>query len=293
MVDDEAILERRRAAPRRPAQARRKALVEAANRGGGEDNITVVLLRGRDGARRTRRRCRRSRSRDRPGADDEDTLSGLDGARASREDVGAEQLDEWLELDGTRRRRRRRRAAAAPGRGRHPVVLALTVLARARGAVFALALWGLVQRHFVGASARTATSRSTRACPFDLGGGVHLYREVYVSPLYAAQLTQPERQQLFAHDLRSYDAAPGRAPPVRARRPTREPPQPRAAEPDRRRDADRDRVRERLHRAPVGRLDRVALLRGLLLRALPRRAPRRADHRAVRRPVPAADGRRC
>jgi hypothetical protein len=37
--------------------------------------------------------------------------------------------------------------------------------------------------------------------PWNLGGGAHLYREVYVSPLYAAQLSQTERQRLFDHSL--------------------------------------------------------------------------------------------
>ena len=37
--------------------------------------------------------------------------------------------------------------------------------------------------------------------------GVHLYRAVYVSPLLAGQLTRPEREQLFDHNLESKDAA--------------------------------------------------------------------------------------
>ena len=49
-------------------------------------------------------------------------------------------------------------------------------------------------------------------------------------------------------------------------------------------------LRERLHRPAGGRLDRLALLRRLLLRALSRRPPGRAADRALGRPVPAADG---
>src|SRR5204862_369715 len=64
-----------------------------------------------------------------------------------------------------------------------------------------------------------------------------------------------------------------------------EPAKPRAAEPGRSRGSDRTRLCERLHRPPVGRLDRLALLRGVLPRALPRRTPGRALRGAVRRPV--------
>src|SRR5439155_15045916 len=55
-----------------------------------------------------------------------------------------------------------------------------------------------------------------------------------------------------------------------------EPEKPRAPEPGRGRDADRTGLRKRLHRPPIGRLDRLALLRGVLPGALPRRAPGRA-----------------
>ena len=70
-----------------------------------------------------------------------------------------------------------------------------------------------------------------------------------------------------------------------------EPAQPGARVPDRRRRADGDRVRQRLHRAAGRRLDGLADVCRLLLRALPRGAPRRALHGAVRRSVPAADRR--
>ena len=69
-----------------------------------------------------------------------------------------------------------------------------------------------------------------------------------------------------------------------------EPPEPRARRSPHRRSPHGDRLRERLHRAQVADLDRLARLRRLLLRPLPRRARRRAVHRAARRPVPPADG---
>ena len=43
--------------------------------------------------------------------------------------------------------------------------------------------------------------------PWNVVGNVRLYRAVYVSPLLAAQLSQPERQKLFDHSLRSDSSA--------------------------------------------------------------------------------------
>jgi hypothetical protein len=41
--------------------------------------------------------------------------------------------------------------------------------------------------------------------PYDLPGGIHLYRPVRVSSrLYAAQLTASERRRFFDHALHSY-----------------------------------------------------------------------------------------
>ena len=68
-------------------------------------------------------------------------------------------------------------------------------------------------------------------------------------------------------------------------------PQPRARQPLRRRDHDRPRLRERLHRAPGRHLDRLALVRPLLLRALPRGTRGRPADGAAGRSVPAPDGR--
>ena len=43
--------------------------------------------------------------------------------------------------------------------------------------------------------------------PYDVVDGIHLYREVYVSPVLAAQLSRAERRRLFDHDLESEDSA--------------------------------------------------------------------------------------
>jgi hypothetical protein len=39
--------------------------------------------------------------------------------------------------------------------------------------------------------------------PWNIVGGVKLYRERYESPVLAGQLSQSERRALFDHDLRS------------------------------------------------------------------------------------------
>ncbi len=70
-----------------------------------------------------------------------------------------------------------------------------------------------------------------------------------------------------------------------------EPSESRAGLPRRRRPDHRRRVRERLHRAQGRGLRRVAHVRGLLLRAVPRRALRRPLHCSERGPVPASGGR--
>jgi hypothetical protein len=93
--------------------------------------------------------------------------------------------------------RRRRRS--------RPLVLTLAALL-ALAALAGLALWGFASAHFVGARSdgRVAVYQGV---PWNLGGGIHLYREVYVSPLYAAQLTQKERRTLFDHSLVSFGDA--------------------------------------------------------------------------------------
>ncbi|MDQ4081857.1 MAG: hypothetical protein M3123_03065, partial [Actinomycetota bacterium] len=69
-----------------------------------------------------------------------------------------------------------------------------------------VALWGLANTHFVGAEddGRVAVYQGL---PYDVGGGVSLYRARYVSRLRAAQLSQGERAALFDHELTSYDGA--------------------------------------------------------------------------------------
>ena len=179
MVDDQTILrevERNRADL--PAAA--NALVRAANKGGGEDNITVVFFEiasddARDHGERTVALP--------PVEDgDEDTLDEHHGVPP----VAVERRDE--------NRHAGRRALFA-------LLALLLVVALCGGAV-----WGLWRSHFVGAESDGHVV-VYQGLPWNVVGSVKLYRPVYVSPLLAAQLSRPERQKLFDHSLHSEDSA--------------------------------------------------------------------------------------
>jgi protein phosphatase len=113
MVSDRTILNIVRD-NRRDLQAATKALISAANRGGGEDNITVVVFAvdGEDDEPTRRMEAIRPPSEDEAAADDEDTLSGLEAEPALgtvvvsvdelREHVAA--ADEAREGGGRKRR---------------------------------------------------------------------------------------------------------------------------------------------------------------------------------------------
>jgi protein phosphatase len=176
MVDDETILreiERDRGDLTKAA----KALVRAANKGGGEDNITVVFfeITGDDGEHTV---ALPPIEED----EDEDTLDEHHGVPP----VVVEHRDENGHAG--------RRALFAL------LVLVLIV------AVCGVAVWGLWRSHFVGAESDGHVV-VYQGLPWNVVGSVKLYRPVYVSPLLAAQLSQAERQKLFDHSLRSDDSA--------------------------------------------------------------------------------------
>jgi serine/threonine protein phosphatase PrpC len=178
MVADDTILEEIRR-NRGDLRAAAKALVRAANRGGGDDNITVVFFEiAPEGA------TEQTVALPPPQEDEEDTLSELDRVPA----VAVEEPEE---------------------RRRHPLrrrVIALSLLVIAIVLACAFAVWGLWRSHFVGAEADGHVA-VYQGVPWNIAGNVHLYRTVYVSPLVAAQLSRPERKKLFDHSLRSKSSA--------------------------------------------------------------------------------------
>jgi serine/threonine protein phosphatase PrpC len=179
MVDDETIL--REVERNRPdLGAAAKALVRAANKGGGEDNITVVFFEIADSAAVHERTLTLPPVE----ADEEATLDELDRVPAIAVEDG--------------------RPPRPPGRRRAPLfaALALVVLVGASGFV----VWGLWRSHFVGAE-QDGHVAVYQGVPWNIVGNVRLYRAVYVSPLLASELSQAERRKLFDHTLRSDSSA--------------------------------------------------------------------------------------
>jgi serine/threonine protein phosphatase PrpC len=163
-------------------RAAAKALVRAANRGGGEDNITIVFFEiagdADDGERTV--------SLPPPQAvDDEETLDELRGVPV---------------------------VSTTDGRGakkQHPLrrrVVLAAILLVAILVASAFAIWSLWRSHFVGAEANGHVA-VYQGVPWNIAGNVHLYRTVYVSPLLASQLSRAERRQLFDHGLHSKSSA--------------------------------------------------------------------------------------
>jgi PPM family protein phosphatase len=194
-----------------------KALVKAANRAGGEDNVTAVLFELAVGPTEAADETAVLR-RDGGGADPdlEDTLTGLErtataeapAAILEREEVGWPGEDDEREADA---RAETAPARPAPRRRRTwPRRMVLTAAALAFVAlVAAVAFWALSRANFVGAD-EDGNLAVYQGLPYDLGGGVNLYRVRYVSRLQAVQLTPAEREELLGHDLVSYDEARAR-----------------------------------------------------------------------------------
>jgi serine/threonine protein phosphatase PrpC len=182
MVSDDAILDEIRD-HRSDVRAAAKALVRAANKGGGEDNITVVFFEiqaDQDTAQRTVTLPALEQDED-----DADTLDELDA-------VPAVQVSE---------ERRERREHPVRRRVVFGTLLLLLVLVAG-----GLGVWGLWRSHFVGAESNGHVA-VYQGLPWNIAGNLHLYRTVYESPLLVAQLNRPERQQLFDHSLRSKSSA--------------------------------------------------------------------------------------
>jgi serine/threonine protein phosphatase PrpC len=182
-----------------------KQLVKAANRRGGEDNVTVVLF-ALESSEPAELEDTVVAGDGRGSKDDlEDTLTGLEAPTLPAATATVtRQPEEWgpppdrPEPGETVKPKRR------PRWGRRILLGVMTLIAVL--GLAAAALWALGRAHFVGADAdgRVAVYQGI---PWDLGGGLQLYRERYVSQLRAVQLDQQERAQLFDHDLLSYDDA--------------------------------------------------------------------------------------
>jgi serine/threonine protein phosphatase PrpC len=188
MVDDETILGEIDG-NRDDLQAAAKALVRAANRSGGEDNITVVFFELEAGEQQ--RADEHTVSLPPPQeqlGDDEDTLDEFDGVKPIA-----------VEEEAPRARDRDRRHPLR--RGFVFLTLVLVVLLAC-----AFAVWGLWRSHFVGAEADGHVA-VYQGVPWNVVGHVRLYRTVYESPLLTSQLSQTEREKLFDHSLLTKSSA--------------------------------------------------------------------------------------
>ena len=200
MVADEEILTIVRQ-NRRDLKGVARALVRAANRGGGDDNITVVFFEIGDRVGDTARLPAVEEEPERD--DDEDTLDELDGVPTlDTVVVPPEQAAAWRRANGD--------VPHGSGRARRPSsrrrVLYGLLAALVVAGLCVAALWALSSSHFVGAEADGHVA-VYQGIPYDVVAGVRLYRAVYVSPVVAAQLSRTERVDLFDHELGSYDAA--------------------------------------------------------------------------------------
>jgi PPM family protein phosphatase len=184
-----------------------KGLVKAANRAGGEDNVTVVLFRVSDSAAELEETAVVSGNGRAQDEDLEDTLTGLDAPTMTAPAAAAvAQREEWgpaLDDDEVARPQPRvREEERSWGRRAVLVALALAFVA----VLFASAFWALTRANFIGVD-EDGNVAVYQGVPWDLGGGVHLYRAKYVSQLQAVQLTPSERATLLDHKLISYDSA--------------------------------------------------------------------------------------
>jgi protein phosphatase len=151
-----------------------KKLIAAANQAGGEDNITVVLFEPEVGE-----------------PEPESSIAQEPASAKTLSEVDAVPVLKLEPKQSLRSQRSRR----------------ITLLALAFA--FLLTLVGLgvftvSTAHFIGVEpdGRVAVYQGL---PYDLPGGIHLYRTVRVSSrLYAAQLTAGERRRFFDHGLHSY-----------------------------------------------------------------------------------------
>ncbi len=195
MVADESIREivdRNRANLDKAA----RALVDAANKGGGEDNVTIVLFEIGESASALEDTATLPVVEE--SVADEETLSGLEGIPTIDDTtlMSPGELEALSRRDGNGHGDHRRVSRTAVIVGSTTLVVVLA----------ALVVWSLSRSYFVGAEPNGKIA-VYQGFPWDIVGSVRLYRLRYESPVLAGELSQAERRKLFGHDLRSYDAA--------------------------------------------------------------------------------------
>jgi protein phosphatase len=190
MFPEEEIGEIVRGAPDLRTAAR--SLVDAANAGGGRDNITVVLFRVEEISSHT--------PSARAAVSDQDTSVGMAAVKAPAEPESP------AEPATIAPRQPRAPAAQRPVKRSSPwrrrvgagvIVTLLIVVPIVIGISIAVR-----SVYFVGTDKMGFVS-VYQGLPYDLPAGIHLYREQFVSGVSAATLTAPRRDKLLDHKLRS------------------------------------------------------------------------------------------
>jgi PPM family protein phosphatase len=186
MFPEERIGEIVRSAPDLRGAAR--GLVDAANAGGGRDNITVVLFRVEEVDSQPR------------SAAEQDTSTGMAAVAAPPPTEVAEQPPR------VEPRPPRAPRAAAAARRRSPwrrritatVIVALLIVVPI---VIGISI-AIRSVYFVGTDNQGFVA-VYQGLPYDLPAGIHLYREEFVSAISAAALEPVRRDKLLDHKLRS------------------------------------------------------------------------------------------
>jgi protein phosphatase len=193
MFPEEEIGEIVRGAPDLRTAAR--SLVDAANAGGGRDNITVVLFRIEEISSHPPAGAARAVS-------DQDTSVGMAAVKAPP----PAEPESPVEPATIAPRQPRAPAAQRPVKRSSPwrrrvgagvIVTLLIVVPIIIGISIAVR-----SIYFVGTD-RMGFVSVYQGLPYDLPAGIHLYREQFVSGVSAATLTAPRRDKLLDHKLRS------------------------------------------------------------------------------------------
>jgi PPM family protein phosphatase len=156
-----------------------RELVDAANAGGGRDNITVVLFRVEEVGSTAR------------AVADQDTSVGMAAAQAPAQ-VAPRQPRPPAPVRAARRRSPWRRRITAT------VIVALLIVVPI---VIGISI-AIRSVYFVGTDNQGFVA-VYQGLPYDLPAGIHLYREEFVSAISAAALEPVRRDKLLDHKLRS------------------------------------------------------------------------------------------
>jgi hypothetical protein len=135
-----------------------------------------------------------------PSLDDERTLTELDAVPPVDETMLVSRAElEAVDTAG-------RGPHGREGRRRMPRTAIAVLSATVVLVLAAVVVWTLSRSYFVGVQSDGHIA-VYQGFPWNIVGGVRLYRVRYESPVLAGQLSEAERRRLFDHDLRRYERA--------------------------------------------------------------------------------------